>query len=1229
MKKNNIIKTGASVIAIAGILMSQLMPSAETVIKNGDLSVEKWISSGENLNMNNYVQGVDTFENALSDLKRKNTDYKRADDPEYDAICELSEAWDNLYYEERTAEPLLKARKLTSDSFLNFTYGDYSKDGEYYIKLTQYSRIEFTYRTDGPKEWGNASNVQVLTKNGISSDWYGAFYGTHDKPYFLSFTADTVIKEARLNETSTEISGFKVFMNEGITLAEISDMYGYKLVNYARPSDDATLPEWISAAESIDLDTAYSGKEEFVKAIEAAKEEYFALKGINKGEAKAIISLQNAWRKLATVKKNETSLIEPVEGVGSHNGFAAELKKPINLGKYEKLEIVIDSSDYYNGEAGWGISANLQFSKKGGSYTVNYLWFGADANASNGIAAADIGSTPGNTLESVKIQDANDKKRKLILKAIYGYEYNYAAVPSGIDYSLKAWYEEAKKTDISQYTYGTDEFKRALKVCEAVFAANEGLDAYEMTAIQNLKTAWTGLGASKKETASLADSVTGYGNSGGFTVSLKNEINLDEYEKFDIVLDTTDYFNGEGGWGVSAEIQFNKKDGNTYAWKYPWFGGDKSEAVNTITSEAVKNSGGSILASIKIFDANTKGRKIVFKAMYGYKYNNAPLPDGVDNSLEAWIKAADKVSLSDYRVGTDEFAAALNAAKAVLTSGGNDGAVKVDAEILEIMNLTKEKFVIENIDYNLRKKEAYNKLSQSLSNFKAAWRGLRLQEKYLIAVPTDSQKNTASDEIPDEFGPYYYVIKNAVKETKHYYKTVGGSSVSLVGVERVEAYVRGADYVNGVPKDTGKHSCAVTISSLEYGSVDMWSFVPWMAEWGKMTFSSKDSFSDRFDTLTEIGSEPITSFCYNGGFNATDSIECDELILGCIYAVKYHRVPFPKGALIESSGADCTELKKLIKTAETFNGNDFSSDSWSPFKKAVAQSKAAIDDPYTTQAEINALKEKLLKAWGNLRYYCRTLLYDAAANLEWGLEIADNLSFTQYQAIEDSKLPAHLTSYTEMTSLPSEWHKLMFRKMSNGDTTGKEFIEFYVRYNDKLNYGAGKIYVQVNVEYQAWLTIPPGQENNGWVRVECDFKDLLSSSTGAVFKPGTTISAISFTLSDGTSGDIDITSANLVYTVPVEAGKLPKAAEYESNVISNTQEDFSGDVFNCRYEPADDGEKPIKTNTPVNKSAPGNKNRIVITFIIIGGAVLVAAVSATGIIIIKKRNERENKEKSI
>ena len=89
MKKNNIIKTGASVIAIAGILMSQLMPSAETVIKNGDLSVEKWISSGENLNMNNYVQGVDTFENALSDLKRKNTDYKRADDPEYDAICEF------------------------------------------------------------------------------------------------------------------------------------------------------------------------------------------------------------------------------------------------------------------------------------------------------------------------------------------------------------------------------------------------------------------------------------------------------------------------------------------------------------------------------------------------------------------------------------------------------------------------------------------------------------------------------------------------------------------------------------------------------------------------------------------------------------------------------------------------------------------------------------------------------------------------------------------------------------------------------------------------------------------------------------------------------------------------------------------------------------------------------------------------------------------------------------
>ena len=121
------------------------------------------------------------------------------------------------------------------------------------------------------------------------------------------------------------------------------------------------------------------------------------------------------------------------------------------------------------------------------------------------------------------------------------------------------------------------------------------------------------------------------------------------------------------------------------------------------------------------------------------------------------------------------------------------------------------------------------------------------------------------------------------------------------------------------------------------------------------------------------------------------------------------------------------------------------------------------------------------------------------------------------------------------------------------------------------------------------------------------------------------IGAISFSLSSGASGDIDISSANLVRCIKVEAGKDP-VTEDGGNTISVIGEDYSTDVFDCRYEPADDGEAFSVQNTakPAKKNEDLKKGSGALTVIIIIGGVLLAGSAAAGVFYYGKK--RGNKK---
>ena len=98
----------------------------------------------------------------------------------------------------------------------------------------------------------------------------------------------------------------------------------------------------------------------------------------------------------------------------------------------------------------------------------------------------------------------------------------------------------------------------------------------------------------------------------------------------------------------------------------------------------------------------------------------------------------------------------------------------------------------------------------------------------------------------------------------------------------------------------------------ENGKKEIWSAVPAGATYGRASFNT--SSQKNLQLYTEIGSDPVTTLDFMSGYDKRSSLVCDTLTLGGIYAIKYHTVPFPKGALLETSGADVSELSALAQS---------------------------------------------------------------------------------------------------------------------------------------------------------------------------------------------------------------------------------------------------------------------------------------------------------------------------
>ena len=116
------------------------------------------------------------------------------------------------------------------------------------------------------------------------------------------------------------------------------------------------------------------------------------------------------------------------------------------------------------------------------------------------------------------------------------------------------------------------------------------------------------------------------------------------------------------------------------------------------------------------------------------------------------------------------------------------------------------------------------------------------------------------------------------------------------------------------------------------------------------------------------------------------------------------------------------------------------------------------------------------------------------------------------------------------------------------------------------------------------------------------------------------IGSFSVSLTGGASGNFDISSANLIKCIKVEAGKDPVTEEISTS-ISVIGEDFSNDVFNLRYASADDGEKfeLPKENTVSKPQEVKKENNITVIILISAVAAFVVLAAVTGIVIWRRK----------
>lgn len=283
-------------------------------------------------------------------------------------------------------------------------------------------------------------------------------------------------------------------------------------------------------------------------------------------------------------------------------------------------------------------------------------------------------------------------------------------------------------------------------------------------------------------------------------------------------------------------------------------------------------------------------------------------------------------------------------------------------DLTDAVSETKEAFI--SALSGLRSLTAEGRAFNKLMN---AWSGLLVQKTEVFAVPNAAASHVTADNAE---------LSDAAKEAfGEYYGYSSGATMIYTYPSGMAGFKDYSGYTNVKFSITQLITNKNTSFGIKFG-LSSGNFTSW-------PYSNKNALKTSEIPISKLNGSKITYIQMENPNKA-------ELYTGCIFVSYEEPADIP-----EDSGL--MSLRELVKAAEKVDLSEFSEEAANSFKGEIAAAKAAIEPIKVDSERMQLLKEGLISAWKQLKYYDEELfaIPEATYLKETTAEAAEAFGFSQ------------------------------------------------------------------------------------------------------------------------------------------------------------------------------------------------------------------------------------------
>ncbi len=349
---------------------------------------------------------------------------------------------------------------------------------------------------------------------------------------------------------------------------------------------------------------------------------------------------------------------------------------------------------------------------------------------------------------------------------------------------------------------------------------------------------------------------------------------------------------------------------------------------------------------------------------------------------------------------------------------------------------------------------------------------------------------------------------------------------------------------------------------------------------------------------------------------------------------------------------DTSELSGYVNSALTMRPADFTKLTWETFEAQLNRARALIADPSQyTQADADAAVDTLLEAWGQLKYYDRSLYLDVSDYYKNDATVKVSTKFKEedtFQTLEKNLTLSNGLDCATKVSHISKGDTFQYGGQELISLKGFDYLEFYVKLDkDFVLASNGQLAVQLMCKggrewFDYYVTLPKSWVGGDWQKIEIPVNEFKNYKNGKRQKDvlltntESKIMTVKVFMNSG-SGTLYFSSMSAAKECAVTAGVVPtipkikldrppviKRPAPKNPFVGVDRGDPWGDEYRANLkptidEPNDDPKKDVIQPEKPKKTAT--------VYVLAGiGALLLAGAGAAAVWILLKKKKNGGEE---